>query len=264
MMAHSEKDEPPVTVHLTPTQTAIAQQYAKVALQFSAPIFYWNSQGTLKLNHGNVSLIKIGGRKFGITNNHVVESFRERKASGEGLLCQIGSIPIDLLSRIHSCSPLMDLAVLDLSEVNAGNIRGTNDLPPSQFHEPDGWPPQMPKSGDWALLGGFPLTKRIQLGQAHFEFGTFSSGGTLIHSVQPDLITCRIEIEKCVISIDRDGRGLEDLPGISGSPVMVARQLASRITVFDLIGVVFEHSMSWDLLRIRPLSLVDSNGYIAC
>lgn len=254
----------PTVIQLNHRQITIAQHYAKFALQFSAPICYWNRHGTLKLNHGNVSLLKIGGRKFGITNNHVVEGFRKRNASGESLLCQIGNVPIDPIGRLHSWSERMDLAVLDLSEVDASSIRGTRDIPPCQFHESDDWPPQMPKSGDWALLGGFPVTKRVQLGPGHFEFGTFSSGGTLIDSVQPDLITCRIEIEKCVISIDRDGRGLEDLPGISGSPVMVARQLASGITVFDLIGVVFEHSMTWDALRIRPLSLVDSNGYIQC
>ncbi len=123
-------------------------------------------------------------------------------------------------------------------------------------------PPRMPQRGDFALLGGFPVTKRTELGPRHFEFGAFSSGATLIDSVQTDVITCRIEIERCVISLDRDGKGLEDLPGISGSPVMVERRRDSGIVVFDLIGVVFEHSMNWDVLRIRPLSLINSHGDI--
>lgn len=251
-----------VADQLNPQQTAIAQQSAKFALHFSAPICFWSNRGDPMLNHGTVSLLKIGGRKFGITNNHVVKRFRERKAAGESLLCQIGNVPIDLMSRIHSYSERMDLAILDLSEVDAARIRGTNDIPPCQFHDPDVWPPQMPQRGDWALLGGFPVTKRTELAPGHLVFGSFSSGATLIDSVQPDVITCRIEIDKCVISIDRDGKGLEDLPGISGSPVMVPRQRDSGIIIFDLVGIVFEHNRSWDALRIRPLSLVDSNGHI--
>ncbi len=43
---------------------------------------------------------------------------------------------------------------------------------------------------------------------------------------------------------------------------MVARERDSGIIVFDLIGVVFEHSMSWDVLRIRPVTLINSHGYI--
>ena len=213
------------------------------------------------LNHGNISLLKMDGRQFGVTNYHVVEHFRQRKAEGEPLFCQIGNVPIDPMVRLHSFSEAMDLAILDLSEVDAASIRGTKDIL-CQFHEPDVWPPQMPQRGDFALLGGFPVTKRTELGPRHFEFGSFSSGATLIDSVQPDVITCRIEIDKCVISFDRDGKGLEDLPGISGSPVMVARERDSGIIVFDLIGVVFEHSMNWDALRIRPMSLINSHGHI--
>jgi hypothetical protein len=248
-------------IQLNPQQTAIARQYAKFALQFSAVICFGEDRGIPMMNHGNISLLKMGGRQFGITNYHVVEGFRQRKAAGKPLFCQIGNVPIDPMDRLHSCSEAVDLAILDLSKVDAAGIRGTRDIP-CQFHEPDGWPPRMPQEGDFALLGGFPVTKRTELELRHFEFGSFSSGATLIYSVQPDVITCRIEIDECVISLDRDGKGLEDLPGISGSPVMVAGERDCGIIVFDLIGVVFEHSMSWDVLRIRPMTLINSHGYI--
>lgn len=248
-------------IQLNPQQVAIARQYAKFALQFSAVICFGEGRGIPTVNHGNISLLKMDGRQFGVTNYHVVERFRQRKAEGEPLFCQIGNVPVDPIDRLHSCSEALDLAILDLSEVDAASIRGTRDIP-CQFHQPEVWPPRMPQRGEFALLGGFPVTKRTQLGGRHFEFGAFSSGATLIDSVQADVITCRIEIDKCVISLDRDGKGLEDLPGISGSPVMVERRRESGIVVFDLIGIVFEHSMSWDVLRIRPLSLLDSHGHI--
>lgn len=246
-------------IQLNPLQTAIARQHARFALQFSAVICFGRRQGLPEVNHGNISLLKLDGRQLGVTNYHVLERLHQRQAAGERLFCQIGNVGIDPI--LHSYSKPLDLAVLDLSEVDAAKIGGTEDIP-CQFHEPRVWPPQMPQVGDFVLLGGFPVTKRTELEPLHFEFGAFSSGATLIHSVQPDVITCRIEIDECVISVDRDGKGLEDLPGISGSPVMVARQRDSGIMVFELIGVVFEHSPSWDVLRIRPTSLIDSHGQI--
>lgn len=245
---------------LNPAQTAIARQYARFALQFSAVICFGNLRGEPEINHGSISLLKLGGRQLGLTNYHVVERFHQRQAASQQLFCQIGNVRIDPV-RLHSYSQPLDLAVLDLSEVNAAKLDRIGDIS-RLFHDPHVWPPQMPQAGEFALLGGFPVTKRTELGPLHFEFGAFSSGATLIHSVQPDVITCRIEIDECVISFDRDGKGLEDLPGISGSPVMVARQLGSGITVFELIGVVFEQSVRWDVLRIRPMSLIDSHGHI--
>src|ERR1041385_8986267 len=130
------------TIQLSPGQKATAREYSRFALQFSAVICFWQSLGIPKVNHGNVTLLKLDGRRFGITNHHVIAHFRERQIAGESLVCQIGNVPIDPLLRLHSSSQAMDLAILDLSEVDPSKIRGTKDIP-FHFHEPQVWPPSM-------------------------------------------------------------------------------------------------------------------------
>jgi len=89
-------------IQLNPLQTAVARQYSKFALQFSAVVCFGRGQGIPMLNHGNISLLKICGRQFGITNYHVVERFRERKAEGEPLFCQIGNVDSKRSARLSS------------------------------------------------------------------------------------------------------------------------------------------------------------------
>ena len=168
---------------------------------------------------------------------------------------------IDPEKFLISESEELDLAVLNLENIDVSKIRGGTEIP-CQFHEPLKWPPDLPKVGEFVLFGGFPKSKRLELAKGHLEFGSLSSGGSEIHSVQMDVITCQIQIDQCIIDFDRDGDGFSELPGISGSPVMIARQTEGGLTVFDLIGVVFEYHSGWDVLRVRPVSLIASDGTI--
>lgn len=249
---------------LSTNDLALMHELAKYSLRFSAAIAFGGrgkAANETTVNNGTVALVKLGGQKFGVSNYHVIDAYRKRQEQGEVLSCVVGNVEIDPIARLHSESSIYDLAVLDLSGIDVARIRGSTEIP-CQFNEPRIWPTPMPKEGEFVLFGGFPLTKRKVLNPTEIEFGSMSSGGTRVHSVQPDVLSAQIEIDQCVISYDRDGKGFQDLPGISGCPVMATR-VVSGVGVIDLIGIVFEYHSDWDLMRFRPVTLIGENGQIA-
>lgn len=211
------------------------------------------------LNNGTITLVSVNGRKFGITAYHVVERYRERIELGEQLIFYVGNVVIDPEACLVSESKELDLAVLDLAIVNPLQIRGGGEIP-CAFHEPRTWSSGKVRAGDFVLLGGWPGSGRGEIAREHLIFGSFSSGGSEVQSVQTDVFTCRIEFDACFVSSNRGATSLPALPGISGGPVFVETELESGMTVFDFVGVIFEYHEGLDILRARPISLIGVNG----
>lgn len=242
---------------------ALAEELSIYAMQFAEPIYFGpppDKQSDAPINNGTISLILLGTRQVGITNWHVIDEYRKRASENQDLICQISNVRIDPIAQLISESKHFDVAVLDLSNTSAEEI-GKGTGMPCQFLAPREWPPAAVSKGDFVLFGGFPGLKRKDPKPGHLDFGSISSGGTKVESIQEDVITCRIQLERCVVNFDEDGLGMGPLPGISGSPVLIHRTI-SDVSVFDFVGVIFEHSNEWDILRIRPASLLSDNGII--
>ena len=249
---------------LTPEQRAVADQFARFAARFSTTIGFVPRQGDAtieRLNSATISLLRLSGKPWGVTNYHVIDALRERTKL-EPMVCQLGNAQVDVLERLHSESAKYDLAVVDLSGVDPSNFRDKDSDLPCQFHEPRQWPPVRPNIGQFVAFVGFAASKRIHLGKNHFEFGAVCSGASEVISVQEDVITCQFNIDKCVVSFDRDGKGLEDVAGMSGGPVFIQRTSPGGVDILDFSGVIFEHHSEWDTLRIRPGSLIDGDGRV--
>jgi hypothetical protein len=247
-------------------KAALGDEYAKFALNFASYLIIGPKRVDLKanaqINNACITLVQLNGRKVGITNDHVVEHFFQRQEKGEDVICQVGNQPVDLNKCMISRSARYDLATIDLEAIDQTRIRGPDSKIPLQFQVPATWPAEMPKTGEFILFGGFPSSKRRDAGHGHLNFGSVSSGGTEVVSVQEDVITCQLKIKECHVHFDDDGTGLTGLPGISGSPVMKIRQTNAGIAVVDLIGIIFEHTNAYDALRIRPTSLIEVDGQI--
>jgi hypothetical protein len=243
---------------------ALGESLAKFSLQFATALAFTPKEGPLDptlLNNATVSLVMLGGKPLGITNHHVIDVFRAKSAE-QRMTCQLGNAPIDPLARLISESSRFDLAILDLAGVEPRRIRGAHPEIPCQFHVPRSWPPDPPHVGDFITFGGFPGTKRRHLRGSHVEFGAMCSGASEVISVQTDVITSQIRLDQCVTHFDKDGRGFEGVPGLSGAPSFLPRLTTSRVEVLDFIGVVFEYHDEWDTLRLRPTSLITESGHV--
>lgn len=246
---------------LNDEQRRLLDVYARHALQFAVPIYFGVPGRPEYLNNGTVTLLELGGRRFGITNYHVLARYRKKLRRIHGLVCQVGPVVIRPLDRLVSESKKYDLVVLDFQNIQPQTLRGGNEIP-CRYHVPREWPPQPVAPGNFVMFGGFPRTKRVAITDDELEFGGVSSAGSEVLSVQPDVFTFQIQIEQCVTAFDRDGRGFEDLPGISGSPVLIARRSPGGIEVIDLVGIFFEDYPAIDVYRVRPGSVIGADGMI--
>lgn len=71
---------------------------------------------------------------------------------------------------------------------------------------------------------------------------------------------CQFEREFWVESFNlggRDGLDLRNLGGLSGSPVFVHRSV-----FWELVGIVYEFSESFDLMYARPVRFIREDGTI--
>lgn len=251
------------TPPLTFQQIGLANEQAKLAVQFStyfviAPPPSRDVTPDTQFNNGSITLVELGGRHCGITNWHVVDKYRERKNAGEKIVCQIGNVLIDPQSRLIDESEALDLAVLDLSDVDVAKIRGGREVP-CQFHVPGAWPPERPAEGTYVAFGGWPKSRRQMRSANLVEFGAVCSGATEVQSSHENLLRCAIQIDQATMLFDREGAGIPDLPGMSGGPVIYGREI-NGVLVFEMVGVIFEHNENLDALYIRPTSLIRANG----
>ena len=254
-----------ITTKLTIAEYELIDIRAKYGLRYSAPIFFGpppEVASDAEIRNGSVTLFQKNGQKFGITNWHVIEKFREYRSAGISPVCMVGNVEIDPLAILIDESKWYDLATLDFSDVDASKIRGNKEIPCDYF-VPSHWPPEIPKLGDFLMFGGFPLSRRQRHSINEIMFGSASSGGSEVHSVQEDVVTCQLQLEQCVLAFDRSGTGFPALPGISGGPVLRTRRLPTGIEIFELVGIVFDDGNSYDTLRLRPISLVLDDGKIA-
>jgi len=128
----------------------------------------------------------------------------------------------------------------------------------SNFYHPPSWPPTNVKEGDIALFGGFPGIWRDQRSSINIDFYSFSIGGTAITSVSDEKYICQLEREYWVQNYGKfDSKMLGFFGGLSGGPVFIQRNIN-----FELVGIVYECSETFDLIYIRPLKYILKNGTI--
>lgn len=250
---------------MTPEQKAMVTEAAKLAVQFStyfviAPPPSRELTPDEKFNNGTVTLLELEGRRYGITNSHVLDAYRTRRAAGEDLICQVGNVRINPLDRLmdESDQRKLDLAILDFSDIDANSLRG-GDSVPCQFHVPAAWPPDRPPEGSFVALGGWPKSRRMMIAPDQVDFGAVCSGGTEVQGSYEDLLRCAIQPDEAEILFDMQGKGIPELPGMSGGPVIIGRDI-DGIMRFELVGVIFEFFEPFDALRIRPTTLIRKNG----
>jgi hypothetical protein len=222
-------------------------------LLFAKAVFFGKEPTTRdipSLMNGTASLVKLGGHYLGITCKHVLDAYRAAiDRETRRVVFQIGGCIIDPLPNLISESNAHDLVSICLD-----NYVGTQDLSAADFIEPSTWPPGDVEVGSFVMFGGFPGVWRKQAEPREVEFGSFSSGGSEVHSVQEDYFYARIEMELCVDFLT-DNKSVPNLGGLSGGPVFAWRTLHC-----ELVGFIQEYSQDYDLLYIRKAGVMSADG----
>jgi len=251
---------------LTEQQRMMANALSEWAHPYAQPISFGEAPNLLaahnNVNNATMSLISLEGKQIGITNWHVLfgpDGYDEQRQTNPGIHCQLGNVVLDPLEMIIDGDETLDLVTLDLSSFTVDQIVCPG-LPCAFYEQPGAWPPPPVNVGDYVVFAGFPGSRREHVNPGEFIYGIVSSGGTEIVQVSEEIIQCQLLLDQCVVTVQNTDVPANELPGLSGSPVFQYRLFKSGVSYFDFVGIVFEYGPEFDLLRIRPSHLLNSDG----
>ena len=163
---------------------------------------------------------------------------------------KVGDHALDPVDRLVSKDPILDLAVLDLDDVDPEwlSIR-SREL---DFFEPAVWPLGSAEPGEPIALGGYPSFYRALSSDPDRDPGVFTLGTTRVIDVGIENIVCGLGWEYWI-----EGSGPyrmdehADLGGLSGGPGFVWRG-----SEFRFAGVIFAVAQNREYLRLRPARFI--------
>jgi hypothetical protein len=213
------------------------------------------------VNNGTVTLVDLGSGQMAITCSHVLDEYRKRLKANNKFVFRIGNTVLNPLEYLIDESPELDLATIDLREINIKEISLGKEIGTS-FFRPETWPPDDVNVGDFISFGGFPGKWKEHTSSGDLIFDSFSSGATEISSINDEYFICQFEREYWVESLDiKNGKDLRELGGLSGGPVFLIRG-NNGIMYYEFVGIVYQFSEGFDLLRIRSTKFINRDGSI--
>jgi hypothetical protein len=236
----------------------LGQELTRYSLRFAQPILIANRPAPgveARLNNGTATLVDLGSGPMAVTCSHVLEGYRNRKHDDASVEFQIGNLKIDPLAHLIDENPALDVATISLVGRNLTNMSVRDGVP--EFHVPVRWPPAPVAQGDLVTIAGYPGVWRQPPVGRSLEYDTMSVGGTEVSSASEDRFICQFERDYWIQSFGFAGRDLRQLGGMSGGPVFVLRHLH-----WEFAGIIYQSSEEFDLLYIRPATLIEADGRI--
>lgn len=242
----------------TDEQKMLSMEMVKFPLKFSNACFFGASSDVdVKVNNGTMTLVRFNGEKYGITNFHVIEAYRERLKNEPEIVFYIGNTQVDLEETLLDEDKGLDLCTLYLEGYEESRF-GSNGEIPTHFYEIDDFGLGSLSEGDFVLFGGYPGVWRSRVETNHLMFDSLSSGGTEVTEVTSRNIRCEISLDKCIITMTQHhDKFPKNLGGLSGGPVFLNQLLPSGLSVFKLIGIIYEYIEEYDSIMVRPISFIN-------
>jgi hypothetical protein len=242
---------------------AIQEEAIVAPLRFSEPIIMGvhpedsSSGASEQFHNGTATLVEIGGRPLIITCDHVIAAFEHIKRTNPACLCQIAEQRLDPLLRMIDRDPLLDLAVMDGTDLHFERQRKGMD--PLQTYRATQWPPSRVEAGEVVCFGGFPEAYTRNTGDEVVLGGLGIAATRVTDADDRRLIS---ELDRALWRTLSGRRldetlGLRNLSGVSGGPVMRLGPLR-----FELVAIVKELGEHYDILRAVQMSRLNEDGTI--
>jgi hypothetical protein len=224
--------------------------------------FHWTRQtlAGVRVNNGTCFFLDLDGKLYLITAAHVYNGFREAKqAFGDTVVCYVGHIPFDPVSRLRDYNKEIDIAIFDFTYGELKRIDGKQAIVATR------WPPPEPISNIGVFIGGFPGEgrRRSMIQQNVVRFG-LHLGETPITVVTDRQITCRWDRKNWV---DIEGIPLPalgaDLGGISGGPVLLPLDDGDGVFNFYLAGIITQAHQSFETIVSIRSHFINRDGTIS-
>lgn len=236
----------------------LARELSAFPIRFSEPVYFGAppSGGLVSgLRNGTATILNLGSGPIAVTCSHVLACYRKLLAESPATTFQVGNLKLDPLPRIRSEDANLDLAIIDLEGCDLAMMQQGKVVESGVF-QPTRWPPPPLEPGEFVAVGGFPGVWRDQVAPDRIHYDSFSLGATKVTTVHEDYFVCQFEREHWVASHE-EHRDVRKLGGISGGPAFIYRTLYA-----EFVGICYEFSEDFDLLYVRPASLLGPDGTI--
>ena len=244
--------------HLTKVPNGLAgvepgAKLARFPMRFVTTVSLRDASGTvdpMPTSNGTMTLLQLPDRRVGVTCHHVIEAYREQRLQSPTRVFEVGDTALDPLDRLVADDPILDLAILDLDDVDPEQLAiASHEL---EFFEPAAWPLGTAEPGELVALGGYPSVYRALSSDPDRDLGVFTPGTTRVMDVGIENIICGLSWEYWIGgSGPRRMDAHADLDGLSGGPAFVWRG-----SEFHFVGVIFAVAQDRDYLRLRPARFI--------
>lgn len=248
---------------LSEDQKNLGDELTRFPMNFCNACFFGDpADNSSKVNNGTITLVKHKNKRFGITNHHVINEFRNRLQNEPEIKFAIGGAEINIEKSIIDEDPSLDLCTLDLQDHEESDFHSHGNVP-THFYEIDNFTTGNLKAGEFVLFGGYPGVWRERPSSNHLIFDTLSSGSTEVNELTTQNIRCELALDKCTITLKENHDEFpENLGGLSGGPVFHHHLSPAGISQFKLVGIIYEHMAEYDSILARPISFLDENFLI--
>ena len=209
-----------------------------------------------------MTLIEYKNERFGITNYHVIDEFRQRLKSEPNLRFGIGNIDLCLEDTLFDESEDLDLCVLYLDGYKKEDFASYGNVS-TEFFQVDNFDIGNVKQGSYVLSGGFPGEWRKRPETNHLVFDTLSSSNMELTEVTDRNLRFELILPECTYIREHNQEDFpESLGGLSGGPIFYHQISDVGISSFKLVGIIYEHMEEADSILARPISFLDENLWI--
>lgn len=198
-----------------------------------------------EFHSGSGFFVRIGGRAYLATADHVLNHYLVHRHNPAGILMQAAQFRLWPEERPIWRDEVSDIAFVEITETEARSVGRLIVDPPL------GWPPRQPAVGSYVVYSGFPAYVRERPDAVTTHFNALSSL-MRVATVGERYFVCQFEREEWVnFSHAQMPEPGTSLGGMSGGPVFANGPLA-----FPLVGLISEFSQDFELLYVKSFESV--------
>ncbi|MCH8203171.1 MAG: hypothetical protein IH996_08700 [Proteobacteria bacterium] len=236
----------------------LGQEMAKYPLRFCKPLFFGpppSPAQPVEITNGTMSLLKAGKRFLGLTCEHLIREYQNKKKEDESCSLSLANLQLDdPLSLLIVKDRAIDFAIFEFTSEQAQEVIKDSDGIGEAFYEIGPRVPAPIEVGDFVAYGGFPGELRKPASFDELNFGSYSSGACRVVDRHSDYFTCGFEREYWARHFSEPEP--RRLGGLSGGPVFAIRHSSAGFVTYEFTGYVFKIHEPTEALFVRHVSAI--------